>query len=88
MKVIYSPEYGSGWSTWNEDELATDQTLAELITSKQYEEAATYTLNNFKMSHYDFYDLVEKIKGLEVVEVVKSKFIITEYDGFENIEFY
>ena len=90
MKVLISPGYGAGWSTWCRPELATDKRLIELFergcTEKELLDACLE------------YDLTDAYGGppyaggfedLEVVEIPNgSLFKIREYDGAEYIEIF
>ena len=88
MKVLISKDYGAGWSTWNQPEMATDEDLIkafefgcnqeemeELCRQKGYDDG-------FGGAPYmgGFHDL-------KVIEVpAGSYFKVREYDGFEWVE--
>lgn len=82
MKVLISPGYGAGWSTWNTKELAIDKRVIEAFESG---------MNKDKMSEYlkelgyeDVY--MGGYYDCKIAEVPKgSRFIIEEYDGYESI---
>ena len=88
MKLLISPGYGAGWSTWNRPELATDKDLIELFekgcTSEEMEKLC------IEKNYVDEYGDPPYMGGfgqLEVVEAPKYvRFKIKEYDGFERIE--
>ena len=44
VAVLYSPEFGAGWYTWNQDhpEILFDPAMVKLVEKGQYDELATY----------------------------------------------
>ena len=44
VAVLYSPDFGAGWSTWNElhPEILFDPAMVKLVENEQYDELATY----------------------------------------------
>ena len=89
MKVLISPGYGAGWSSWNNPKLATDPRIVKAfedgITKEEMQELC------IKLKITDVYGTVYMggFEDLEVVEVPKgSLFQIREYDGYEFIEFF
>lgn len=85
MKVLISPGYGAGWSTWNCKEMAIDEDLITAFengcTGKEMEELC------IKKGYRDPY--VRGFGDLVVEEVpVGSLFKIVEYDGSESIEIF
>lgn len=82
MKVLISPEYGAGWSTWNTKELATDKRIIEAFESGMNEDEMEDFLE--KLGYNDVY--MGGYYDCEIIEVPKgSRFIIEEYDGHESI---
>ena len=82
MKVLISPGYGAGWSTWNTKELATDKRVIEAFESGMDEDEMSEYLEglgyeNVYMGGYCECEIVEVPKG--------SHFIIKEYDGHESV---
>lgn len=82
MKVLISPGYGAGWSTWNTKELAIDKRVIEAFESGMNEDEMSEYLErlgyeNVYMGGYCNCEIVEVPKG--------SRFIIREYDGHESI---
>lgn len=85
VAVLYSPEYGAGWSTWTHDGTEEfylfDKTLVEMAERKAPgDEVERY----FKsMGVNDF------IGGWGDIEIQwldqGTNFLIKEYDGFENL---
>lgn len=86
MKVLISPDYGAGWSTWNTSAMATDKRLIEAFEkgiSKEEMEQLCIDLG------YGEYICMLGFEDLEVVEVPKGVlFQIREYDGNEYIEIF
>ena len=91
MKVLISPGYGAGWSTWHYDNnLATDKRLIELFengcTKEEMEEAC------IKYGYTDLYGGPPYMGGfsqLEIRNVPKGcLFQIREYDGSEYVEIF
>ena len=83
MKVLISPGYGAGWSTWEGAGLATDTRIIDAFERG--------------VSREEMHDLCEELGygdvymgGFEdlVVEEVPAGtvFRINEYDGYESIE--
>lgn len=87
MKVLISPGYGAGWSTWNSPEVAIDKDLIELFeygcTKEEMADACV------ERGYVDFYGTVYMggFDDLIIVEIPQgSYFRICEYDGSESIE--
>lgn len=83
MKVLISPGYGAGWSTWEGADLATDVRLIKAfergISALEMQELCA------DLGYGDVY--MGGFKNLTIVEVPKGTiFRIKEYDGFESIE--
>jgi len=85
MKVLISPGYGAGWSTWNQHELAID---ARII--KKFEEGATWEeLSDYCQELGYDQPYMGGFETLTVVEVPRGVvFRIYEYDGAESIEYF
>ncbi len=83
MKVLISPGYGAGWSTWECKELATDARLIDafehcISKEKMHELCADLGYGDVYMGGFD---------QLRVVDVpVGTIFRVHEYDGYESIE--
>ena len=86
VAVLYSPDFGAGWYTWNTDlenskELLFDKTLVEYVLEKDYEKAANYAVGRWPVIYTG---------GLFQLEVMflpeGTAFQVTEYDGCEDIE--
>lgn len=87
-KVIVSPGYGAGWSTWNShsDELATDPELVKLVLagkagSTEFVERASQIVGGGRTC----------LLGAESLVVEEapagSDWWIREYDGYETLEY-
>lgn len=85
-KIVYSPGYGAGWSTWNTNfsaaELCFDEELAELVDNEKFEEAAKCAEAKWP----GVYTGGLKKARIEYMEP-GTMFRITEYDGYERIEY-
>lgn len=86
IAVIYSDDYGAGWSTWNStdytvEELVFDKALAEFIlTEPTWEEKRKFAKERFPLAYDGGADC------LEVEWVPKGTgFFIHEYDGLESV---
>lgn len=83
VAVLYSPGYGSGWYTWNQEfpELIFSPAIVKLVEQEKFDELETYMELKYP----------EVFKGgmmdLEIEWVpVGTEFRIYEYDGSESIE--
>lgn len=86
-KILISPGYGAGWSTWNPDHkefLLKDPTLVEMAErSATVTEVAQYIEDKLGDKHVYMGGWQE----IEVVEIpAGTLFKVTEYDGYESIE--
>lgn len=83
MKVLISPGYGVGWSTWNDSRMAIDKDLIEFFERGcTEEEMADFCVKK----GYDF-PYMGGFENLEVTEVPQGcQFRINEYDGHEYID--
>ena len=83
VAVLYSPDYGSGWYTWNREhpELLFDPGIVQLIEENKWDELKTYVT----LKYPNIYD--GGIWDLRVAWIPEgSLFRINEYDGDESIE--
>ena len=88
VAILYSPGYGAGWSSWNDDRdvpkdfLLHDEELVEMVENDQRNKIPGYAKSMYPNGCY---------LGAEdlVVEWVNpdTQFRITEYDGYERIVF-
>lgn len=82
VAVLYSPDYGAGWSTWNPDypDMVWDPGMVELILEDRREEMMTYAMLKWPDAYFGGLD------NLTVAWVhVGERFIVDEYDGSESI---
>jgi len=83
VAVLYSPDYGSGWYTWNREhpELLFDPGVVQLVEENKWDELKTYVT----LKYPNIYD--GGIWDLKVAWIPEgSMFRIHEYDGDESIE--
>ena len=90
VAVLYSPDYGGGWSTWNkefEEELVYEPTVVEMLlnitadTDEWISKAEMY----LKLKYPDIY--VGDLAQLRIEWVpIGGKFRILENDGYETVE--
>lgn len=87
MKVIISPGYGSGFSTWGDPKMAVDPDIVALV-----EKGFTYEeIENLCRQKGYIHDLahVYGLDNLTIKEVPEgAMFKIREYDGAESIEIF
>jgi hypothetical protein len=80
--VLYSPEYGAGWSTWGKKEMAYDKDLVTAfldggkenllrVTEEKYPNECTLGLSDIKIEWV--------AQG--------QRFYIEEYDGYESLKY-
>lgn len=87
VAVLYSPGYGAGWSTWNEEHadverLIFDADLVDLVLAERRDEAAKLA-ESFWPGEYV---CVLGARDLAVAWVPAGElFDIDEYDGYENV---
>ena len=89
VAVLYSPDYGAGWSTWAHND-GLD------IKSMYDPEVVQWVLDGRPKNHFDDnyfnikyggYFYTGGMKNLEIAWIpLGEKFIIREYDGSEYIE--
>jgi hypothetical protein len=83
VAVLYSPGFGAGWSTWNQEvpEILFDPAIVKFVEEDQWAELETYV----GLKYPDIYK--GGMKDLAIAWVPKgSLFKINEYDGSESIE--
>ena len=88
VAVLYSPGYGAGWSTWNDDKyrefLLHDEKLVDLVEFNQQDKIEEYVKSVFP----DEYVCVLGAYDLRVEWVSPgTQFRIKEYDGSESITY-
>ena len=83
VAVLYSPDYGSGWYTWNQDdpEILFDPAIVKLVEENKWDELKTYVT----LKYPNIYD--GGMWELKVAWIPEgAMFRINEYDGDESIE--
>lgn len=88
MKLLISPGYGAGWSTWNCPEMATDKDLIELFEKGcTCEEMEKLCIEKDYVDEYGDSPDMGGFQQLRVVEVPKGAlYRIDAYDGAESVE--
>jgi hypothetical protein len=83
VAVLYSPGFGSGWSTWNRGvpDLVFDPAIVKFVENDQWAELNTYVTLKYPGVY------TGGMKDLAVAWLsVGTEFRIKEYDGAESIE--
>ena len=83
VAVLYSPDYGSGWYTWNRNqpELLFDPAIVQLVEEDKFDELKTYVT----LKYPNIYE--GGMWELKVAWIPEgAMFRINEYDGDESIE--
>ena len=83
VAVLYSPDYGSGWYTWNTNhpELLFDPAIVQLVEEDKFDELKTYVT----LKYPNIFD--GGMDDLKVAWIPEgAMFRINEYDGDESIE--
>jgi len=83
VAVLYSPDYGSGWYTWNSNipELLFDPAIVQLIEEDKFDELQTYLTLKYPNIHDG------GMWELKIAWIPEgTMFRVNEYDGDESIE--
>jgi len=83
VAVLYSPDYGSGWYTWNLEmpELIFEPAIVKLVEEEKFDELQTYV----ELKYPEIYK--GGMMDLQIAWVPEgAEFRINEYDGAESIE--
>ena len=83
VAVLYSPDYGSGWYTWNPNnpELLFDPVIVQLVEEEKFDELKTYVT----LKYPNIYE--GGMWELKIAWIPEgAMFRINEYDGDESIE--
>ena len=87
VAVIFSPGYGAGWSSWNNEHAAFllfDKTLVEMKEKKvSEEEVKKYLESKFGSDKHIYCGGWDQAKIRWVT--IGTKFRIDEYDGYETL---
>ena len=90
MKVLISPKFGAGWSTWNDPMMALDKRLIRAFECGISEEDMAELC--LECGYDDGYGCKPYMGGFDdliVVEVPSGTwFKIKEYDGSESLEIF
>lgn len=84
VAVLYSPGFGAGWSTWNQEypDMLTDAGLADLVLKGDQQQILAYALIKWPDAY------LGGINDLTVKWIAQGTQIkIAEYDGSESIEY-
>ena len=83
VAVLYSPDYGSGWYTWNPNhpELLFDPAIVQLVEENKFDELKTY----ITLKYPNIYE--GGMWELKIAWIPEgAMFRVNEYDGDESIE--
>ena len=83
VAVLYSPDYGSGWYTWNSNhpELLFDPAIVQLVEEDKFDELKTY----ITLKYPNIYE--GGMWELKIAWIPEgAMFRVNEYDGDESIE--
>ena len=83
VAVLYSPGFGAGWSTWNQEvpEILFDPVIVDFVEKEQWAELTTYVT----LKYPGLYD--GGMPDLAIAWLpVGAEFRINDYDGSESIE--
>jgi hypothetical protein len=83
VAVLYSPDYGSGWYTWNPNhpELLFDPAIVQLVEEDKFDELKTYVT----LKYPNIYE--GGMWELKIAWIPEgAMFRVNEYDGDESIE--
>ena len=83
VAVLYSPGFGAGWSTWNQEvpEILFDPAIVVFVEKDQWAKLETYV----RLKYPDIYK--GGIKDLAIAWVPEGTlFKVNESDGSESIE--
>lgn len=83
VAVLYSPGFGAGWYTWNQEcpEILFDPAIVKMVEKDQWDKLRTYVT----LKYPDIY--TGGMDGLKVKWIPEGAlFKVNEYDGSESIE--
>lgn len=89
-KILYSPKYGAGWSTWADDKMRDFMLFYEpLIEAIESGTGIKEAIEQFEKDCQDKFGEIPYMGGVGNLKVYtiynNEKFIIKEYDGFESV---
>jgi hypothetical protein len=84
VAVLYSPDYGAGWSTWASAEIREavlfDPAMVELVEQQKWEELQVYVT----LKYPDMF--CGGLRDLQIEWMPEgTQFIVEDYDGNESI---
>lgn len=82
VAVLYSPGFGAGWYTWNQEctELMFDPAIVKLVEDENFDELQTYV----ELKYPEIYK--GGMMDLEIEWIPEgAEFLIQEYDGNETV---
>jgi hypothetical protein len=83
VAVIYSPDYGAGWYTWNQEypEMLFDPTVVMFVEDGDLDKVEAYATLKWPEAY------IGGLRDLKVEWIPEgTAFKINEYDGNESIE--
>jgi hypothetical protein len=85
VAVLFSPDYGAGWSTWADREIREavlfDPAMVELVEQKKWPELEVYVTLKYPNM------FTGGLSDLQIAWIPEGmQFIINEYDGNESIQ--
>jgi hypothetical protein len=89
-KVLVSPQFGAGWSTWSDSKYRDDmlfdpQLIADIENGRDRIEAAEEFVQRLEAKYSEeIHIYLGGARDLQVVEV-DGPFMVEEYDGNESI---
>ena len=90
MKVLISPGYGAGWSTWNDPRMAFDERIIRAFECGISEEDMKALC--VECDYHDGFGGAPCMGGFSQLKVIDipsgMMFQIAEYDGAERIRFF
>lgn len=83
VAVLYSPGFGAGWSTWNQEvpEILFNPSIVEFVEKNQWDQLKVYVA----LKYPNIYEGGLTDLAVEWIPV-GSEFRVSEYDGNESIE--
>jgi hypothetical protein len=83
VAVLYSPGFGAGWSTWNQEypEIMFDPNIVKFVEKEEWDKCKAYV----ELKYPDIY--AGGLQDLQVEWIPEGTlFRVHEYDGSESIE--
>ena len=85
VAVLFSPDYGAGWSTWAREEIREavlfDPAMVELVEAEKWEELQIYVT----LKYPDMF--CGGLRDLQIAWMPEgTQFVVNDYDGNESIQ--